>query len=56
MKTTDQKSTKKTRPLNLRDFPDDLYWECKVRAAKERITLKQYVVSTLQRAIKTGTE
>lgn len=41
----------KTRPLNLRGFPDVLYWECKIQAAKQHKTLKDYVVGVLQSSI-----
>jgi len=51
MKATEPKQTKKSRPLNLRDFPDDLYWKCKVRAAEQHMTLKQFIVQELQRAV-----
>jgi len=50
MKPNDLKATRKTRPLNLRDFPDDLYWKCKVRAAEEHTTLKQFIVQALQQS------
>ena len=44
-------SQKKGRPLNLRDFPDDLYWKCKVSAAQNRMTLKKFVMQALQQAV-----
>lgn len=46
-----RQSQGKGRPLNLRDFPEDLYWKCKIRAAENRITLKKFVVRALQRAV-----
>lgn len=49
MKTKESKA--KTRPLNLRDFPDDLYWKLKVSAAENRMTLKKFVVQSLKRAV-----
>jgi len=51
MKAKTAKPGHKTRPLNLRDFPDDLYWKAKVCAAQQRMTLKQFVVEAVQRAI-----
>jgi plasmid stability protein len=45
------KSPKKTRPLNLRGFPDDLYWECKIRAAQQHKSVKDYVIAALQSAV-----
>jgi len=44
------------RPLNLRNFPDDLYWLLKTRAAQSRMNLKDYVVSALRRAVSEGAE
>ena len=40
------------RPLNLRDFPEDLYWQCKEMAARRRVSTKRYVIEALQEAIK----
>lgn len=52
MKTLETKpANRKTRPLNLRDFPDELYWECKVRAAENRVSLKGFIVETLKKAL-----
>jgi plasmid stability protein len=51
MKSKEPKPAAKSRPLNLRDFPDDLYWKVKVRAAEEHVTLKQFVVQSLQRVV-----
>jgi len=45
-----EKSKKKLRPLNLRNFPDDLYWMAKMCAANKRISLKAYVVSAVEAA------
>ncbi len=39
---------RKGRPLNLRDFPDDLYWFAKVCAGYRRMSLKAYVVAALE--------
>lgn len=44
------KTGKKTRPLSFRDFPTDLYWRCKVRAAERQMSLKAYVVEALKKA------
>ena len=41
---------KKGRPLNLRDFPDDLYWLAKMCAANRHMSLKAYVVAALEAA------
>jgi hypothetical protein len=38
------------RPLNLRDFPEDLYWLAKTCAANRRMSLKAYVVAALEAA------
>ena len=52
MKSSETKqSSKKSRPLNLRDFPEDLYWRCKVQAAEERISLKDFVIETLKKRL-----
>jgi len=51
MKSSEEKQGKKARPLNLRDFPDDLYWKCKEQAAKRHMTLKQFIVQALQREV-----
>ena len=44
------------RPLNVRNFPDDLYWLCKTRAAQSRMSLKDYIVTVLRRAVSEGME
>jgi hypothetical protein len=41
---------KKGRPLNFRDFPEDLYWLAKVCAANRHQSLKAYVVDALKEA------
>jgi hypothetical protein len=41
---------KSGRPLNLRDFPEDLYWLAKMCAANRRLSLKAYVVVALTEA------
>jgi hypothetical protein len=38
----------KTRPLNLRNFPDDLYWLAKQCAAYNRQSLKAYVITAVE--------
>jgi hypothetical protein len=43
------KSTK-GRPLNLRDFPNDLYWLTKMCAASREMSFKAYVVAALEEA------
>jgi hypothetical protein len=50
MPAKQSKPKSKTRPLNLRNFPDSLYWKCKIRAAQQRLTLKDFVVTALERA------
>ena len=40
----------KARPLNLRDFPDDLYWLAKECAANHRKSLKAYIISAIEAA------
>jgi plasmid stability protein len=39
------------RPLNLRDFPEDLYWLLKIRAAERHMHLKDFIVETLRKAV-----
>jgi len=51
MKAKESKPARITRPLNLRDFPDDLYWKIKVRAAEQHKTLKQFIVQELERVV-----
>lgn len=46
-----QKSKRLSRPVNLRDFPEDLYWATKEYAAKKRMTLKAFVVAAVEDAI-----
>jgi hypothetical protein len=41
---------KKGRPLNFRDFPEDLYWLAKMCAANRHQPLKAYVVDALREA------
>lgn len=41
----------KGRPLNLRDFPDDLYWLAKMCAASKKMSLKSYVVAAVTLAV-----
>jgi hypothetical protein len=41
---------KKGRPLNFRDFPEDLYWLAKMCAANRHQSLKAYVVDALKEA------
>jgi hypothetical protein len=38
----------KVRPLNLRNFPDDLYWLAKECAAHQRLSLKAYIVRAVE--------
>ena len=38
---------KKMRPLNLRNFPDDLYWLAKMCAASKKMSLKAYIVAAV---------
>jgi hypothetical protein len=51
MKASEPESRRKVRPLNLRDFPDELYWKCKVQAAQEHMTLKQFIVRILEQSL-----
>jgi hypothetical protein len=39
---------KKVRPLNLRNFPDELYWLAKMCAAEKKMSLKAYVVAAVE--------
>jgi hypothetical protein len=43
---------KKTRPLTLQKFPDELYWQVKQVAAGRHVHMKQYIVAALEEAIK----
>jgi hypothetical protein len=43
---------KGTRGLSLRDFPVDLFWACKESAARQRKSLKEFVVEALRVAVK----
>jgi hypothetical protein len=40
----------KIRPLNLRNFPDELYWLAKACAASRKMSLKAYVVDAVEAA------
>jgi TfoX/Sxy family transcriptional regulator of competence genes len=35
------------RFLTFRDFPTELYWQCKEQAVRRRMSLKQYVIQAL---------
>jgi hypothetical protein len=39
------------KSLNLRNFPNDLYWLCKARAAQNQMRLQDYVVQVLRQAV-----
>jgi hypothetical protein len=39
---------KKGHPLNLRDFPHDLYWLVKQCAAHKQMHLKAYIIAALE--------
>jgi len=39
------------RFLTFRDFPTDLYWQCKEQAVRRRMSLKQYVIEALAQAV-----
>lgn len=51
MKESELRTKKNVRPLNLRDFPNDLYWKCKVKAAQREMTLKQFIVEVLKKEL-----
>ena len=36
--------------LNIRAFPDDLRWRLRERAGRERMSLRDFVIASLQRA------
>ena len=38
--------------INIREVPDDLHTRVKVQAAKERITLRELVIRTLEEYLK----
>jgi hypothetical protein len=46
------RSKETVRPFNLRDFPEDLYWQCKEMAVRRRMPTKQYVIEALREAVK----
>lgn len=37
--------------FNLRDFPDDLHYRMQVRAAKDKVPIKELVISTMESAL-----
>lgn len=39
------------KSLNLRNFPNDLYWLCKARAAENQMRLQDYVVHVLRQVV-----
>jgi hypothetical protein len=41
---------KKTRPVTLRDFPDELYWRAKTCASSRHMHFKAYVIAALEEA------
>jgi hypothetical protein len=43
-----KKPKPKSRPLNLRNFPDELYWLAKACAASRKMSLKAYVVDAVE--------
>jgi hypothetical protein len=42
----------KTTQLNIREFPAELLKECKLAAAKRYLTLKNFVIDSLWKAVK----
>jgi predicted HicB family RNase H-like nuclease len=44
-------SKERNKTLNIRDFPADLYWKCKARAAQQKKTLKKFVEGVLRAAV-----
>jgi hypothetical protein len=47
----DGKPTPKARPLNLRDFPKDLFWRAKMCAAGKEMSFKSYIVAAVEAAV-----
>lgn len=45
------RSNKPTRFLTFRDFPTELYWQCKEQAVRRRMSLKQYVIQALAQVV-----
>ena len=43
-------SAARSSALNVRDFPSDLLWKLKARAAQQQQTLRDYIVTVLQQA------
>ena len=39
-----------TRDMNIRGVPDELYWQCKAMAVAQRLSLRDYVISVLEKA------
>jgi len=44
----------KGKPLNLRDFPLDVYWNIKQLAAAQRKSMRQLVIDILTREVKSA--
>lgn len=36
--------------LNVRPFPEELLWECRVKAAQHRQNLREFVIDALRKA------
>jgi hypothetical protein len=40
------------KPLNLRDFPTELYWKLKEISARKHMSMKQFLILIVEEAIK----
>ena len=47
----EQQDLRSTTALNVREFPAELLWQLKEAAARERLTLREYVIKVLRKAL-----
>ena len=47
----EQQDLRSTIALNVREFPAELLWQLKEAAARERLTLREYVIKVLRKAL-----
>lgn len=48
------KAAVKRKALTLKDFPEDLIWQAKLKATTQHMTLKAFIIAALERAIREG--
>ena len=51
MKTQRKPKEPRLKPLTFKDVPEDLIWRVKAKAAEKRMTLKAFVIETLENAV-----